>query len=85
MELLIHSRGEVRCLYDEAIDLHELGALTISRGSHVEPTSAGQWMVDLSPVQGPQLGPFLSRSAALAAEVTWLNEYWLTPTGTAST
>lgn len=79
MELLIDSGGEVRCLYDETIDLHQIGSLTISRGSHVEPTSDGQWMVDLSPVNGPLLGPFPARSTALAAEVAWLNEHWLMP------
>ena len=79
MELLIDSGGEVRCLYNETIDLHELGALSISRGSHVEPTSDGQWLVDLSPVNGPQLGHFPTRSSALAAEVAWLNEHWLMP------
>jgi hypothetical protein len=79
LEVLIDSGGEVRCLYDETIDLHQIGCLTISRGSHVEPTSDGHWLVDLSPVNGPQLGPFLTRSTALAAEVAWLNEHWLMP------
>lgn len=79
MELRIDSGGKVRCLYDETIDLHELGALSISRGSHVEPTSDGRWLVDLSPVNGPELGPFLTRSIALTAEVAWLNEHWLMP------
>jgi len=77
LELLIHSLGTVHCLYDETIDLHQLGSLTISRGSHVEPTPDGQWTVNLSPVQGPELGPFPTRSGALAAEVAWLSEHWL--------
>ena len=84
LELLIDSGGEVRCLYDEAINLHELGALNISRGSYVEPRSDGQWTVDLSPVNGPLLGPFLTRSEALAAEAAWLNEHWLIPVSAAS-
>ncbi len=79
MELRIDARGGVHCLYDESIDLPALGALTISRGSHVEPTATGQWSVDLSPVNGPVLGPFPTRSAALVAEVAWLNAHWLTP------
>jgi hypothetical protein len=79
LELLIDSGGHVRCLYEETIDLHQIGSLTISRGSHVEPTSDGQWLVDLSPVNGPELGPFLTRSAALAEEVAWLNKHWLMP------
>jgi hypothetical protein len=77
MELLIDSRGNIRCLYDEAISLAELGYLSIRRGSHVEPNEHGQWLCDLSPVSGPTLGPFANRSDALAAEVAWLNEHWL--------
>ena len=57
--------------------LSELGRLTISRGSQVEPTDAGYWTADLSPVGGPLLGPFESRSAALAAEREWLEQNWL--------
>ena len=39
MDLVIMPTGEVRCVYDEAIDLHQLGALDIRRASHVEPTA----------------------------------------------
>jgi hypothetical protein len=62
----------VRCLYDESLDLAALGQLSIARASPVEPTAEGQWTADLSPVMGPTLGPFPSRSAALAAEAAWL-------------
>ncbi|WDI42523.1 hypothetical protein [Bremerella sp. P1] len=77
MQLVISSTGTIRCLYDESLDLHKLGKLSISRGSHVEPNEAGLWYTDLAPVGGPQLGPFGSRSAALTAEVRWLEEHWL--------
>ncbi|MHC2071086.1 hypothetical protein ACYFX5_26735 [Bremerella sp. T1] len=77
MQLVISSTGTIRCLYDETLDLHTLGTLSISRGSHVEPNEDGQWFADLSPVGGPQLGPFVSRSDALTAEVRWLEENWL--------
>lgn len=79
MELLIDSTGAVRCVFDEAIDLGQLGRLAIRRGSHVEPTADGQWTADLAPVNGPLLGPFTTRTAALNAEVTWLQEHWLLP------
>jgi hypothetical protein len=78
MELLIRTNGSVLCVYDEAIDLSQLGQLTISRGSHVEPDQHGQWHADLSPVGGPVLGPFPLRSEALAAEHDWLEANWLT-------
>ena len=77
MQLVIDPAGGVRCVYDEALPLTELGRLTIARGSHVEPTDAGQWTADLSPVGGPLLGPFATRSEALAAEREWLEQHWL--------
>ena len=77
MQLVIDPAGGVRCVYDEALPLSEFGRLTIARGSHVEPTDAGLWTADLSPVSGPLLGPFATRSAALAAEQEWLEVNWL--------
>lgn len=79
MDLLIETTGTVRCVFGEEIDLGQLGRLSIRRGSHVEPTPDGQWAADLSPVNGPLLGPFPTRTAALNAEVTWLQEHWLRP------
>lgn len=78
MQLIITPGGQARCIYGEEIDLAQLGELTIRRGSHVEPDSSGSWFCDLSPVSGPRLGPYPSRSLALAAEVTWLADHWLT-------
>ena len=80
MELLITPTAQCRCVYDELLDLRELGRLTIERASHVEPNATGQWTADLSPVNGPQLGPFTNRSEALAAEVDWLLTHWLLAT-----
>jgi len=79
MELLVTPAGSVRCLYGEELDLHALGRPTIVRGSHVEPTEDGRWTADLSPTGGPCLGPFASRSQALDAERSWLEENWLLP------
>jgi hypothetical protein len=79
MEILIESSGNVRCVYGEAIDLNQLGRANIRRGSHVEPTEGGFWSVDLSPVDGPCLGPFKHRSEALQAEIRWLSKHWLVP------
>lgn len=77
MQLVIDSGGTVRCLYGEQLDLHQLGDIRIQRGSHVEPTPDGHWTADLSPVGGPLLGPFPTRSEALDAEQRWLEEHWL--------
>ena len=77
MELVIQPGGAVSCIYSEEIDLAALGRLTISRASHVEPDQQGRWLADLSPVNGPRLGPFHSRSKALTAEHVWLETHWL--------
>ena len=77
MQLVIDPAGGVRCVYDEALPLADFGRLTIARGSHVEPNAAGLWTADLSPVGGPLLGPFATRSEALTAERDWLEQHWL--------
>ena len=77
MQLVIDKQGEVRCLYGEVFDLHCLGALSIRRASHVEPDADGQWWAELTPVNGPMLGPFNLRTHALDAERQWLETHWL--------
>ena len=77
MELLIQTTGNVRCVYDESLDINSLGRVNIQRGSHVEPTTDSRWTADMSPVNGPVLGPFVNRSMALEAERTWLLDHWL--------
>jgi hypothetical protein len=77
MQLIITPQGSLRCVYTEEIDLAQLGQLSISRGSYVEPDSTGRWFADLAPVAGPRLGPFQRRSDALAAESQWLELHWL--------
>jgi hypothetical protein len=79
MQLIIDNRGNGRCIYSELLDLQALGQVQIRRASYVEPDEAGQWWVDLAPLdesamRGSMLGPFPSRSAALAAEEQWLAE-----------
>ncbi len=80
MEIIVKPNGTLRCIYGEAIDLHALGSPSVSRASHVEPDQHGRWLADLSPVDGPRLGPFDRRSDALAAESLWLEQHWLIPT-----
>ena len=78
MELVFTPEGLVRCVYSEEVDMSGLGPLSIRRASHVEANDAGQWLVDLRPVNGPVIGPFDRRSQALAAEAAWLHGHWLT-------
>ena len=77
MELVIDAGGSVRCIYDEALDLREIGRLAITRASHVEPDAEGYWWADMGPVAGPVLGPYGSRSDALEAEREWLAEKYI--------
>ena len=76
MDLVVDIRGRISCIYDEAIDLAALGAVTIARAGQVEPDADGRWVADLAPVGGPRLGPFPLRSAALTAERGWLEAHW---------
>ena len=77
MEIVVSTDGNAKCVYSEEIDLSAIGSLAIRRGSHLEPNDDGQWQCDLSPVNGPSLGPFVNRSEALAAEQAWLAKHWL--------
>ena len=77
MDLLIHPNGDITTLYTEVLDLAALGAMNIARASHVEPGSSGQWFAYL--IDGPTLGPFSHRSAALEAEIGWLKKHRLHP------
>ena len=79
MQILILPDGSLRAIYSEDINLAVVGRLQIRRGSHVEPDSDGRWIADLSPCQGPVLGPYALRSEALAAEQEWLENHWLIP------
>jgi hypothetical protein len=72
MDLFITPGGLVKTLYGEAIELGELGIVSITRASFVEPAPSGGWLVDLSPVSGPVLGPFGLRSQGLETERQWL-------------
>jgi hypothetical protein len=70
MKLVVDAGVDVRCIYDEALDLREIGKLQITRASHVERDAEGDWWV--GPSGGPLLGPFRSRTEALGAERGWL-------------
>ena len=48
MELVVDAGGCVRCIYGEELDLREIGRLTITRASHVEPDTEGYWWAELA-------------------------------------
>ena len=51
LELFVGVDGSARCIYDEALDLREIGKLQITRASHVEPDRDGFWWADMGPVR----------------------------------
>jgi hypothetical protein len=70
-------------VYDDRIKfLQKLGPVCVKRASHVEPLGDG-WTADLTPVNGPVLGPFPTRAEALEKEVAWLKQYHLPSFGSA--
>ena len=80
----IRVRGDtVRHIYNDGLlGLASQGRAVTARASHVEPCAGGGWMVDLSPVEGPVLGPYSRRDEALDIEVGWLNTHGIpTPKG----
>jgi hypothetical protein len=80
--------GVIEFIYDDELaGLADEGVTSIRRVSHVEPVDLSHsdgdiqpgdlpgdmgWEADMRPVNGPVLGPFATRGAALAAEVAWL-------------
>lgn len=75
--LFMRPDGTVQAVHDESFPLPRVGEVTsIRRASHVEPavTPHGlQWTADMSPADGPILGPFSTRTQALKEEIAWLN------------
>lgn len=66
----------IRYIYDDALlSLAQHGVAEIRRASHVEPTTDGKWIADLSPINGPKLGPFQRRDEALQAEIAWIYQH----------
>ena len=75
MEVVVSVGGKVVTVYNELLDLSDLGPARVTRASHVEPDDRGNWFAAI--VDGPTLGPFERRSAAIDAEVQWLTEHRL--------
>ena len=67
----IHEDAE-KAMGRDILHLRQIADLTTKRASHVEPDANGDWFADMSPVNGPILGPFPLRIDALAAEHQWL-------------
>ena len=71
--------GEASFIHsDEAMILAEVvlgGEMSITRASHVDyDNDLRGWTADMGPSGGPVLGPFSTRTVALAKEVQWLHD-----------
>ena len=65
-----------KAIYDDRLQwLSKLGDTEVKRASHVEPQGL-QWIADMSPEDGPVLGPFDTRAEALQKEREWLLNKW---------
>ena len=72
LEVIVGNDGSIRGVYDDALlPVLTEGKVTTRRVSHVEPDGNG-WKADMSPIDGPMLGPYDTRAAALKAEHDWL-------------
>lgn len=72
----IRIKGDtIRYIYtDSLLFLANQGEVETRRASHVEPEGSG-WIADLSPINGPKLGPFVRRDEALNAEISWIYQH----------
>lgn len=75
VEIVVLPDGSLQMIHDDDVSAQVFDAseATVRRASHVEPECMA-WIADLSPVDGPLLGPFPTRREALEAEVAWLRE-----------
>lgn len=81
IKLVIDHGGLIKAIYDDALTALMADAeVDIRRASHVEPDSDGycEWSADMSPVGGPVLRGFGTRSEALKAEVKYLEKHVIT-------
>ncbi len=74
MKIKVQPDGTITHIYTEKLDLGGIGKVTTKRASCVEPNDDNKWTADLTLSSGPVLGPFKTRSEALAAEVEWLEK-----------
>jgi hypothetical protein len=78
MKLVVTKDGSIQTIApDDLSFINSLGTCDVRRASHVEAVNHNGkfvWEADLSPVGGPVLGPFFTRTEALQKEVEWLDQ-----------
>jgi hypothetical protein len=73
---LVIKGGNILAIYDDSLVamFGEAASVETRRASHVEPDGA-EWSADLSPVGGPILRNFKTKSEALSAEVRYISQH----------
>jgi hypothetical protein len=78
MRLVVGPDGNTQAIAPNDLSLGNcFGPCEVRRASHVEAVKQEEeyfWTVDLSPVGGPILGPFVTRTEALEEETEWLEQ-----------
>jgi hypothetical protein len=76
MKLVINKEGAIQTIAEDDLSfVSSLGDCNAQRASHVNPVKHNGkllWSADLSPVGGPVLGPFGTRTEAIKSEIEWL-------------
>ena len=73
MQIVIKPTGVFIGIYSDSFEYENIGRPQIRRASHVEPDTTGHWFADMSPIDGPTLGPFDKRNEAIDAELEFIN------------
>lgn len=77
LRIKIEPNGAALHLYNERF-MPGLGPADIERVSTVDSSGhTDEWYADLELIDGPQLGPFGTRSKALEEERIWIERVWM--------
>ena len=76
-KIFIRPNGTINCIYTDDIRflISSAQQVNIRRVSNVEPTTDGQWVADMSPIDGPESPAFDRRADALTWEKDWIENY----------
>lgn len=66
--------GEIQYIYNEDLNINDIGKVNIKRVSKVEPDKDGKWYVDLSLIGGEKINGFNKRSNAIKYEIDWIEK-----------
>ncbi len=68
------NNGRIQYIYNEDLNINNIGKVDIKRASRVEPDKDGKWYVDLSLIGGKKINGFNKRSEAIKYEIDWIEK-----------